>query len=92
MKRKILFLGKGLLPTIMLVLGACTNSLTEEPQIKNEAKNEIRTLVFGLQQNNQTRSSVELESGGTAKIAWNEGDKIVASKGDKRYVYKLKST
>lgn len=52
---------------------------------------EIRTLCFGLAQQDNSKTTLDFSATGV-KVNWNAGDRIAVIKGDAAYIYELEST
>ncbi len=52
---------------------------------------EIRTLCFGLAQQDNSKTTLDFSATGV-KVSWNAGDRIAVIKGDAAYIYELEST
>lgn len=52
---------------------------------------EIRTLCFGLAQQDNSKTTLDFSTTGV-KVSWNAGDRIAVIKGDAAYIYELEST
>ena len=72
-----------------VALIACTKQI-ESPSDRI-VNGEIRTLCFGLAQQDNSKTTLDFSTTGV-KVSWNAGDRIAVIKGDAAYVYELEST
>lgn len=86
---------KTILPRLAALTMAAVALIACSKQIESPSdrivNGEIRTLCFGLAQQDNTKTTLDFSTTGV-KVSWNAGDRIAVIKGDAAYVYELEST
>ena len=86
---------KTILPRLAALTMAAVTLIACSKQIENPSdrivNGEIRTLCFGLAQQDNSKTTLDFSTTGV-KVSWNEGDRIAVIKGDAAYIYELEST
>ena len=86
---------KTILPRLAALTMAAVTLIACSKQIENPSdrivNGEIRTLCFGLAQQDNSKTTLEFTTTGV-KVSWNAGDRIAVIKGDAAYIYELEST
>ena len=86
---------KTILPRLAALTMAAVTLIACSKQIENPSdrivNGEIRTLCFGLAQQDNSKTTLDFSTTGV-KVSWNAGDRIAVIKGDAAYIYELEST
>lgn len=86
---------KTILPRLAALTMAAVALIACSKQIESPSdrivNGEIRTLCFGLAQQDNSKTTLDFSTTGV-KVSWNAGDRIAVIKGDAAYVYELEST
>lgn len=86
---------KTILPRLAALTMAAVALIACSKQIESPSdrivNGEIRTLCFGLAQQDNSKTTLDFSATGV-KVSWNAGDRIAVIKGDAAYIYELEST
>lgn len=86
---------KTILPRLAVLTMAAVALIACSKQIESPSdrivNGEIRTLCFGLAQQDNSKTTLDFSTTGV-KVSWNAGDRIAVIKGDAAYIYELEST
>lgn len=86
---------KTILPRLAALTMAAVALIACSKQIESPSdrivNGEIRTLCFGLAQQDNSKTTLDFSTTGV-KVSWNAGDRIAVIKGDAAYIYELEST
>lgn len=86
---------KTILPRLAALTMAAVALIACSKQIESPSgrivNGEIRTLCFGIAQQDNSKTTLDFSATGV-KVSWNAGDRIAVIKGDAAYIYELEST
>lgn len=86
---------KTILPRLAALTMAAVALIACSKQIESSSdrivNGEIRTLCFGIAQQDNSKTTLDFSATGV-KVSWNAGDRIAVIKGDAAYIYELEST